>query len=232
MLVATFGPATGWVGREITWQGDRFILAGHGPVPAAGVLDYDRLGQLVWARPELRPWVVSVAQWEGRSRVASNGSAGPYAGDLTTAASATSPGRRRLPAWAIILILVAVLLVVAAAVLGAIIPMIIVRTTETLTRDAAVRAGARTIQVGLEAYAVDNDGTYPPADDVDAVGLSRYISEWPENPYTDLPMSDGGGPGNFVYTRSADGGAYRLTGFGRDGGRVIYLWGGDGAQMY
>ena len=34
------------------------------------------------------------------------------------------------------------------------------------------------------------------------------------NPYTDLPMSDGGGVGNFRYDLSADGGAYKLIGYG------------------
>ena len=64
MLVATFGPNTAWQGREIIWDVDRFILVGHGAIPAAGVLDYDRLGQLVWAQPELRSWVAQVNHWE------------------------------------------------------------------------------------------------------------------------------------------------------------------------
>ena len=49
MLVATFGPTTAWQGREIIWDADHFILVGHGTIPAAGLLDYDRRGQLIWA---------------------------------------------------------------------------------------------------------------------------------------------------------------------------------------
>jgi hypothetical protein len=66
---------------------------------------------------------------------------------------------------------------------------------------------------------------------VNSVGLSRYISAWPQNPYTDLPMSDGGGVGNFRYDLSADGGAYRLIGYGRDGNMVIDLAGGSGTSV-
>ena len=66
---------------------------------------------------------------------------------------------------------------------------------------------------------------------MNSVGLSRYISVWPVNPYTDLPMSDGGGMGNFRYDVSADGGAYKLIGYGRDGSVVIELSGGNGTSV-
>ena len=79
MLVATFGPSTAWQGREIIWDVDHFILVGHGAIPAAGVLDYDRRGQLVWADPGFRAWVTSVDGWEhgGKSTVMGAGVAGP-----------------------------------------------------------------------------------------------------------------------------------------------------------
>ncbi len=35
MLVATFGPASAWAGREIIWDVGRFIMVGHGAIPAA-----------------------------------------------------------------------------------------------------------------------------------------------------------------------------------------------------
>ena len=41
MLIATFGPTTGWVGKTITWDEGVFTLAGHGVVTAADVLKYD-----------------------------------------------------------------------------------------------------------------------------------------------------------------------------------------------
>jgi hypothetical protein len=228
MLVATFGPSTAWQGREIIWDVDRFILVGHGAIPAAGVLDYDRLGQLVWAQPELRSWVAEVHAWETGGRPAPGSAA---AGAPAAAGGVAPSGRRRLPTWAIVLIVVAVAFVVVSAIVGAIVVPLVVRTTESIAHDAAVRTGVRTIQVGVESYAADHGGQYPPADEVDWVGLSRYISVWPVNPYTDLPMADGGGAGNFRYDVSADGGAYKLIGYGHDGQMVIELSGGSGTSV-
>jgi len=232
MLVATFGPTTAWEGREIIWDVDRFILVGHGAVPAAGVLDYDRLGQLVWASPELRAWVASVAQWEAGVQPASPGRPASYAGGAAAAGTAAS-GSRRLPTWAVVLIILGVCVVLLGGVLAVLIPSFVARTTETLASDAVVRAGVHTIRTGIEAYAVDHNGIYPAADEVNGVGLSRYIASWPTNPYTDLPMASGGGAGNFDYQWGAGGATYRIVGFGRDGATVIDLWGGgDSPQTY
>jgi hypothetical protein len=226
MLVATFGSATAWQGREIIWDVDRFILVGHGAIPAAGVLDYDRLGQLVWAQPELRPWVAEVARWESGGRQAD-----PRTAYGATSGGAALSGRRGLPAWAIVLIIVAVVFVVMSAIIGAVVPSLIMRTTETIAHDAAVRTGVRTIQAGIESYAASHSGKYPPAGEVDSMNLSTYISAWPVNPSTDLPMMDGGGAGNFRYDLSPDGGAYKLIGYGRDGQVVIDLTGGSGTSV-
>jgi type II secretory pathway pseudopilin PulG len=227
MLVATFGPTTGWQGREIIWDVDRFILVGHGAVPAAGVLDYDRLGQLVWTSPELRAWVASVAQWEAGGQAASPGRIASYAGAGSAGGGAAATGRRGLPAWAIVLIVLGAAFVVLSIVMAIVVPMVVVRATETLSNDAAVRDGVRTIQLGIESYAAEHNGTYPAAGEVNGVGLGGYLSMWPTNPYTDLPMADGGGAGNFRYTPGGAGGAYRLTGYGRDGKVVIELGGGS-----
>ena len=223
MLVATFGPTTAWQGREIIWDVDRFILVGHGAIPAAGVQDYDRLGQLVWAQPELRSWVAEVDRWEtgGRPSAGSAGSGGAAAG------GAAPSGRRSLPTWAIVLIVLGVALIVVSAIAGAIVVPLVLRTAETIAYDAEVRSGVRTVQVGVESYAADHDGQYPPASEVNGVGLNPYVSAWPANPYTDLPMAGGGGTGDFLYYVSADGLAYELVGFGRDGQVVIDLTGGS-----
>ena len=61
MLVATFGPTTGWSGKTITYESDVFTLEGHGAITAADVLSYDEQGQLVWAYEGLREWVQEVA---------------------------------------------------------------------------------------------------------------------------------------------------------------------------
>ncbi len=192
MLVATFGATTAWQGREIIWDVDRFILVGHGAVPAAGVLDYDRLGQLVWAGPELRAWVVEVRRWETGGQPAAAGAASPAGGAATS-------GRHGLPAWAIVLIVVAVVFVILSIVVAVVLPVFIMRTSESSASDAAVRSGVRTIHTGIESYAAGQAGRYPPGGEVNAVGLGAHVPAWPSNPYTALPPAEGGAAGDYHY---------------------------------
>ena len=74
---------------------------------------------------------------------------------------------------------------------------------------------------------------YPAAEDVTSAGLSRYVTSWPVNPYTDLPMMNSGGAGNFDYQPGAGRTTYRIVGFGRDGDAIIdYSSGGEGSETY
>ncbi len=236
MLVATFGPSTEWQGREIIWETDHFILVGHGAIPAAGLLDYDRRGQLLWADPGYRTWVADVDRWEngGRAAAASLSAAGfsGASGAATSggAASGAAPSRR-FPTWGIVVLAVAGVLLVISVIIAVTVPQFLMRTGETLTKDFIVEANVRSLQTGIETYAADHGGTYPTAGEVNSIDMSRYISVWPVNPYTDLPMSDGGGMGNFRYDVSADGGAYKLLGYGRDGSVVIELTGGNATSV-
>jgi len=61
MLIATFGPSTGWVGKKIVYEGQRFVLEGYGEITAQGVLEYDRQAHLDWAYDGLREWVGEMA---------------------------------------------------------------------------------------------------------------------------------------------------------------------------
>jgi len=61
MLIATFGPSTGWVGKRIVYEGQRFVLEGFGEITAQGVLEYDRQAHLDWAYDGLREWVREMA---------------------------------------------------------------------------------------------------------------------------------------------------------------------------
>jgi hypothetical protein len=231
MLVATFGPSTAWQGREIIWDADHFILVGHGAIPAAGLLDYDRRGHLLWADPGYRTWVADVDRWEtgGRAAAASRSATG-----FSGASGGPIPGAapsRRFPTWGIVVLAVAGVLLVLSVIIAVTVPQFLMRTGETLTKDFIVEANVRSLQTGIESYAADHGGAYPAPGEVNAVDLTRYISAWPVNPYTDLPMSDGGGAGNFRYDVSADGGAYKLLGYGRDGSVVIELTGGDATSV-
>jgi hypothetical protein len=57
MLIATFGPSTGWVGKTITFENNTFVLQDHGPISASDVMQYDEQGHLVWANGGMRAWV-------------------------------------------------------------------------------------------------------------------------------------------------------------------------------
>jgi photosystem II stability/assembly factor-like uncharacterized protein len=59
MLIATFGPSTGWAGKTVTREGEYFILEDHGPITAVDVMEYDRHGHLIWASDGMRAWVGS-----------------------------------------------------------------------------------------------------------------------------------------------------------------------------
>ncbi len=227
MLVATFGPSTAWQGREIIWDVDHFILVGHGAIPAAGLLDYDRRGQLIWAQPGYRAWAAQVDRWETGGKPASGSRAG--FGGASGAATSGAPVRK-FPTWGIVVLAVAGVLLVFSVIIAVLVPQL-VRTGETLTKDFIVESNVRSIQTGVESYAAEHGGAYPQPGEVNSLDLSRYISAWPVNPYTDLPMSDGGGAGDFRYDVSPDGGAYKLIGYGRDGAVVIELSGGNGTSV-
>jgi hypothetical protein len=57
MLIATFGPSTGWAGKTITYENDVFALEGFGPITSHDVLAYDAQGHLLWATEGTRAWV-------------------------------------------------------------------------------------------------------------------------------------------------------------------------------
>jgi hypothetical protein len=228
MLVATFGPTTAWQGREIIWDLDHFILVGHGRIPAAGLLDYDARGQLVWADPAYRSWAAAVDRWEngGRSSVVGGGLAPAAIARPGAPPAAQAPRRGGVPTWVIVVVVVAGVALVAAIALAIVIPMALHRVVDDFGQDMQVQAGIHTLRTGIEAYAAEHDGRYPGAGELDPVGMARYVTVWPRNPYTATPMTDGGGRGNFRYDVSPDGGAYKLIGYGRGGETVIVLTGG------
>ena len=60
-VVATFSPSSAWNGRLIRFEDEHFVLDAHGPITAAEVMEYDRLGHLHWASGGTRAWVGSKA---------------------------------------------------------------------------------------------------------------------------------------------------------------------------
>jgi hypothetical protein len=82
------------------------------------------------------------------------------------------------------------------------------------TADNQTVANIAKLQVGIVAWAADNNNLYPPPQDVvDGGGLSQYVSPWPTDPFTGRPMAPGTAPGSYVYEQISGGQAYRLTGY-------------------
>ncbi len=82
------------------------------------------------------------------------------------------------------------------------------------TADQQVVAAIAKLQVGIVAWAADNNNLYPaPQDVVDGGGIAQYVNPWPTNPFTSQPMAPGTAPGSYVYEQLSGGQAYKLTGY-------------------
>ncbi len=74
-------------------------------------------------------------------------------------------------------------------------------------KNAAVREGIHSIQIGVQSYALDNSDAYPPAVAtsaalVDSQGKA-YVDQWPKNPVTGALMKDSTAQGDYTYTSAA-----------------------------
>ena len=97
MLVATFNATTGWTGRQITWQDERFILDGHGAITAADVMEYDRRGHLDWPSEEMRSWAAARLAWEHAVAASASPVVETPAAVTPSAAGQASPGASSAP---------------------------------------------------------------------------------------------------------------------------------------
>jgi len=80
-------------------------------------------------------------------------------------------------------------------------------------KDAAVKEGIHSIQVGIQSYAVDNNDTYPAVTDVAKGGaVGANVDNWPKNPWTNAYMAQNTDKGDYTYTLGANGASYTLAG--------------------
>ena len=80
------------------------------------------------------------------------------------------------------------IVIIIIGILAAIaIPMFLSQRNKA--KDAAVKEGIHSLQVGVQSYAVDNSDTYPAtltqAGLVDSTGHA-YVDNWPKNPFTNV----------------------------------------------
>jgi len=130
-----------------------------------------------------------------------------------------------MPTWAIVLLCLGV--VFCLMILPAIaIPMFL--NQRDMAREAGVKEGVHSIQIGVQTWAVDNGDVYPdtcgrttPTSGGSGSPVGTYVTYWPTNPFTEQPMTEGTDPGDYAYTVSPDGTDFTLVGYGADGQVVI-----------
>ncbi len=84
-------------------------------------------------------------------------------------------------------------------------------------RDAAVKEGIHSLQIGVQTWATDQRDRFPAADVVvrSNKGFAGYLDHWPVSPYSGAPMKPGDQPGDYTYT--SNGTTYKLAGHLSDG---------------
>jgi len=77
-------------------------------------------------------------------------------------------------------------------------------------KDAAVKEGVHTIEVGIKTYAVDNNDVYPAVAEVAAGGdVGDLVDTWPDNPFDPAnPMAQSNDQGDYTYTPLPAGGPF------------------------
>lgn len=79
--------------------------------------------------------------------------------------------------------------------------------------DEQVKEGIRAIQLGIQAYAADNNDTFPAPPQVLQNGaVGAYVDKWPKNPFsaTGASMTQSSQKGNFTYIMTST--SYILAG--------------------
>ena len=101
------------------------------------------------------------------------------------------------------------IVIIIIGILAAIaIPMFLNQRTKA--KDAGVKEGVHSIQIGVQSYAVDNNDVYPLTAAMVGV-VTPELDPWPENPFTGAAMANDGALGNFTYV-SVAGADYALMG--------------------
>jgi prepilin-type N-terminal cleavage/methylation domain-containing protein len=82
-------------------------------------------------------------------------------------------------------------------------------------KDAAVKEGIHSIQVGVQTVAIDSNDVYPAAAAVAVApaAVGAVVDQWPDNPWTNLPMAQHAtNDGDFSYTQVGGGTSFTLQG--------------------
>jgi type IV pilus assembly protein PilA len=111
------------------------------------------------------------------------------------------------------------IVIIIIAILAAIaIPMYLNQRNKA--KDAAVREGIHSLQIGVQTFATDNSDAYPAAAAVlqgsTAGTVGTYVDIWPRNPFsTTTPkayMAGSTNKGDFTYAQGTASTSYTLAG--------------------
>jgi type IV pilus assembly protein PilA len=90
------------------------------------------------------------------------------------------------------------IVIIIIGILAAIaIPMFLNQRSKA--KDAAVKEGIHSLQVGVESWAVDNNDQFPAAGDLNTP-LASYVDNWPKNPFTNVAMASSASKGDYTYS--------------------------------
>jgi prepilin-type N-terminal cleavage/methylation domain-containing protein len=83
-------------------------------------------------------------------------------------------------------------------------------------KDASVKEGVHSLQIGIQTWATDNNDKYPAAGQVatGATNVGQYVDQWPNNPYSTGVMTVGGSltnPGDVKYVLGTASTSYSLS---------------------
>jgi type II secretion system protein G len=106
------------------------------------------------------------------------------------------------------------IVIIIIGILAAIaIPMFLSQRNKA--KDAAVKEGIHSIQVGIQSYAVDNNDTYPGSVAQGTLIDSQskpYVDNWPKNPFLNVGMASSSAQGDYTYTNNAASSTFTLQG--------------------
>jgi type II secretion system protein G len=138
------------------------------------------------------------------------------------ARSGVPKGRQSHAGFTLIELLIVIIIIGILAAIA--IPMFLSQRNKA--KDAAVKGGVHNIELGIASYAIDHADLYPATGQVSFSSLvdssnKPYVDNWPNNPWTSVPMQNSSNSGDYTYTQTGGGGGFTLTGHMTTGGWTV-----------
>ncbi len=89
-------------------------------------------------------------------------------------------------------------------------------------KNATVKGGVHTIELGVASYAIDNGDLYPSVSAVHQGGaVGAQVDNWPKNPWTTAYMQQGAAHGDYTYSPGPASTSFSLAGHMTTGDFVV-----------